>query len=70
MQGGDLHGDILIPMHRKLNKRASSMFGKTVQQTPDGFYCYIPELFEKPGSQIFIITRMPRQLPGSVQPQE
>jgi len=29
-------------------QRAHSMLSKLAQAAPEGFYCYIPELFEKP----------------------
>ena len=35
------------------------MMNKLTQAAPDGYYCYIPELFEKVNTQIFIVTKYP-----------
>jgi len=58
--GHDLN-DHSPPHLRKLAKRASMFGGKSHTAPPEGFYCYYPELFDKPNVQIFRITRVARR---------
>ena len=35
------------------------MMNKLTQAAPDRYYYYIPELFEKVNTQVFIVTKYP-----------
>ena len=48
---------------RKVNNRKGALLGKNAVIAPDGFYCYYPELFEKPNCMIFVITKHPENKP-------
>jgi hypothetical protein len=61
---GDYLNDIVPQQMRKISKRASMLgggLGKGHSAPPDGFYCYYPEVFEKPNVQIFNITKVTRK---------
>ena len=57
--GGNLDAGNQGPSLQKKSKRIGNLPGKIVQAPPEGFYCYYPELFDKPNTQIFNITKYP-----------
>mmetsp|Transcript_3325 Transcript_3325/g.3890 ORF Transcript_3325/g.3890 Transcript_3325/m.3890 type:complete len:84 (-) Transcript_3325:205-456(-) len=59
-------------LQRKTSKRVGGLPGKIAQAPPEGFYCYYPELFDKPNCQIFTITKVqkPTQPSSLQQPQD
>jgi len=54
-------GGMPPPLRKVANKKlGNQVHGKLQQAPPDGYYCYYPELFDKPNRQIFTITRVTR----------
>lgn len=54
-------GGMPLPLRKVVNKKlGNQIHGKLQQAPPEGYYCYYPELFDKPNRQIFTITRVSR----------